>query len=248
MADQIKSFVSNLVASAIWDLLKRVLGSALVLALATAIWEKLKRGTLDWLAIGGIFLLTILVVGSIFRHKLKQVAVSNGAHPTGDGETNWKQLYLEVNQRSSQLANDYAQAENKALLLQRKVDELSKPDDSLLVRLTTLIHDVLTFLRNQGPGPELEDGQLGTEAGRRFYGEMEKRIHKVHSGFSIRLHPLIDRVTLELGEKGIFDYDLAQLMQNQAHSEANISEIARKLMKLRDRLEILDYSGYDETT
>jgi len=138
---------------------------------------------------------------------------------------------------------DKANAENKVLQLEAKLNELSKPDNSLLSRLTALVRDVLVFLHDQQPMPEIQPGELESEKGKRFAIETEKRIHRIHSGFSLRLHPEIDKITLELGEKGIFDYHLATLMQNSAHSEANISEISDKLIALRDRLEKLEYGG-----
>src|ERR1043166_8227103 len=49
MGDQAKGFFNNILASAAWDGIKRGLGCSLVTALGTAIWEKLKHGSLDWL-------------------------------------------------------------------------------------------------------------------------------------------------------------------------------------------------------
>jgi hypothetical protein len=152
---------------------------------------------------------------------------------------------------STEKANDFnekARAENRALQLEAKLADLSKPDDSLRCRLTTLIHETLKFLQDQGPPPKLPPGKLATPEGKIFMLEIEKRVHRVHSGFSLRLHPANEKIIFELGEKGIFDYELAELMQNTMHSEADISAMARRLMKLRDRLELIEYAGGDDET
>lgn len=76
--DQAKGFLNNIIASATWDGVKRGVGCSLVTGLATAVWEKLKRGSLDWAAIGGMFALTLLVVLSIFRKKEPAAASVDG--------------------------------------------------------------------------------------------------------------------------------------------------------------------------
>jgi hypothetical protein len=45
---QIKGFLNHLAAGVTWDGIKRGLGCSLVTGLATAVWEKLKHGSLDW--------------------------------------------------------------------------------------------------------------------------------------------------------------------------------------------------------
>src|ERR1035438_7577945 len=62
----VSGFFTNMFASAAWDAIKRGLGCSLVTGLATALWEKLRHGSLDWYAIGGMFVITLIVVLSIF--------------------------------------------------------------------------------------------------------------------------------------------------------------------------------------
>src|SRR6266851_6988021 len=71
--EQTRSFISNLVASATWDGIKRGLGGSLMTALTTALWEKLKHGSLDWYAIGVMFVVTFIVIISFFRKDRKQI-------------------------------------------------------------------------------------------------------------------------------------------------------------------------------
>jgi hypothetical protein len=87
VADQVKGYINNLIADATWDAIKRIVGGSLVLSLATAIWEKLKHGSLDWYAIGGIFVLTLLVAASIFRKK-----VPTSEQSAAQGKPAWKKL------------------------------------------------------------------------------------------------------------------------------------------------------------
>ncbi|SRR6266576_3002481 len=134
------------------------------------------------------------------------------------------------------LLSGKADAENKLI-------QLEAQQASLLNRITAVVRQALTFLRDQGPSPEVKFKEMKTEKGKRYLEDTEKRIHRIHSGFSLRLHPEIDKITLELGENGIFDYDLAALMKKSEHSEANIHQIVDKLIALRDRLEKQEYGG-----
>jgi hypothetical protein len=139
------------------------------------------------------------------------------------------------------LLSEKADAENRILRIEAE-------KKTLLNRLTVLVHDVLTFLRDQGPAPKVEFKEMTSEKGKRYLEDTEKRIHKIHSGFSLRLHPEIEKLTLEVGEKGIFDYKLAALTQNPVHGEEDIRTIGDKLMVLRDRLEKIEYGGSNEGT
>lgn len=68
MSDQLKSYFNNLVATATWDWLKALWGPA-VLAGLLAILQKIRHGALDWLAIGGMFLLAAFLLVLDRRNK-----------------------------------------------------------------------------------------------------------------------------------------------------------------------------------
>lgn len=70
MPEQTKGFISNVLASATWDGIKQLWGPA-VLAVIVALWQKLKHGSLDWLAIVGMFLVACLLAFLNFRKSNK---------------------------------------------------------------------------------------------------------------------------------------------------------------------------------
>jgi hypothetical protein len=85
---QIEGFLNNLIAAATWDGIKRGLVCSLMTGLGTAIWEKLKHGSLDWYAIGGMFILTLIVVMSIFRKKESVSGPPRATEPDGHSSAN----------------------------------------------------------------------------------------------------------------------------------------------------------------
>jgi hypothetical protein len=66
MDDQTKGFFNNILANATWDVVKVLWGPAL-LALAAAVWQKLKNGSLDWYAIGLLFVVALVIAWLNFR-------------------------------------------------------------------------------------------------------------------------------------------------------------------------------------
>lgn len=103
-------------------------------------------------------------------------------------------------------------------------------DIPLVDKLTNLTKDILKFIQEQGPSPEP------------MTKESEIFIHKVHSRFSLRLYDHVEKIILELGEQGIFDYSLNALIQkDKAISEKSVRQIAEKLQSLRDRVELKGY-------
>ncbi len=75
-----KNILDSIFANATWELVKAALGCSLVTGLSTALWQKLKHGSLDWWAISGMFIVTLVVVFSIFwRRKPKTLSLSDDA-------------------------------------------------------------------------------------------------------------------------------------------------------------------------
>ena len=66
LSEQAKGFINNVVAGAVWDGIKQ-LWAPVVLAAMVAVWEKIKHGSLDWVAIVGMFLFASLLAFLNFR-------------------------------------------------------------------------------------------------------------------------------------------------------------------------------------
>lgn len=105
---------------------------------------------------------------------------------------------------------------------------------TLAQRLAVLSHELLAFLRDQGHPPNARPG----DDLRAVVALNRERIHRVHDGYMLRFHAHVERVIYELGEKGVWDYELNDLVNRQAHSENDIRAIAEKLLALRTKLEV----------
>jgi hypothetical protein len=66
LSEQGKGFINNLVAGAAWDGIKQLWGPV-VLAAIVAFWQKLKHGSLDWVAVVGMFLVASVLAFLNFR-------------------------------------------------------------------------------------------------------------------------------------------------------------------------------------
>ena len=71
LSEQSKGFINNVADGAVWDGIKQLWGRV-VLAAIVAVWEKIKHGALDWVAIVGMFLFASLLAFLNFR-KPKQL-------------------------------------------------------------------------------------------------------------------------------------------------------------------------------
>jgi len=115
-SEQVKGFVNNVLAGAVWDGLKQLWGPV-VIAAVVAIWGKLKHGSLDWYAIVGMFLLASLLVFLNFR-KPKQPPEALQRWKPKWQKLQWanaerERLELKVKELESQLSQANKPTENK---------------------------------------------------------------------------------------------------------------------------------------
>ena len=59
---KLAGFTNGVLTNAFWEGIKAVFPGALVTGTITAIWQKVRHGSLDWLGIVGMVLLTGLVL------------------------------------------------------------------------------------------------------------------------------------------------------------------------------------------
>jgi hypothetical protein len=161
--DQIKGFINNIVANATWDTVKRIVGGSLVTALGTALWEKLRHGSLDWYAIGGMFCLTLVIMLSFFRKGSVAIVKETPAESKRDA-TDWNKQYLEENKQRTHFQQEYAIAKNKVSELERKIAELQgqikplpeHPIPELRLRILQTCRELQVFLGSHGENVKME--------------------------------------------------------------------------------------------
>jgi hypothetical protein len=176
--DQAKGFLNNIIASATWDGVKRGIGCSLVTGLATALWEKLKHGSLDWVAIGGMFALTMFVVMSIFRKREPTIATVDGIleglpkQPEVNPQywkPKWQRLQWANAERErlesevrrwkalyeSNTAPEITEEMRQSIALQNRLIELGRSIDGFLsplqIEAIQLSTQLLDFLKQLGP-------------------------------------------------------------------------------------------------
>lgn len=89
MSEQAKGFFNNILANAAWDGIKRLLWGPAVLAGIVGLWEKVKHGSLDWLAIVGMFVVASTLAFFNFRGR-KNVPSS----PLQDTGKDWREAFF----------------------------------------------------------------------------------------------------------------------------------------------------------
>jgi hypothetical protein len=115
MADERKfqAFLGGILSNAAWSLIQRVAGGAVVTSLITAIWEKIRHGSVDWYGIGGLFLLTCAVFVFPYFKKRKIVPVGdtnlNEKNDSGSLASSTTNLLTAVQIECIQLARDLRQ-------------------------------------------------------------------------------------------------------------------------------------------
>jgi len=77
--EQVKGFANNFAASAFYDWCKNNLAGPAMTAAVVALWGKLKHGSLDWWAIGGMFLFSaiLMLLGHRKNRRLEPLQESN---------------------------------------------------------------------------------------------------------------------------------------------------------------------------
>jgi hypothetical protein len=164
-SDQVKSFANNLAAGAVWDGIKQLWGPV-VLAGIVAVWEKVKHGSLDWFAIGGMFLVASLLAFLSFskpkqssegkpqqwKPAWQKLQWANAERERLQGEVRrWKEMYESTaNPEITEEMRQSVAYQNKLIELGRSIEGILNP---LQIEAIQLSAELLTFLKRLGPPP-----------------------------------------------------------------------------------------------
>jgi hypothetical protein len=178
-SDQVKGFVNNIVAGAVWDGIKQLWGPA-VIAVIVAVWGKLKHGSLDWVAIIGMFLVASALAFLNFR-KPKQF--------TEPKSQQWKPAWQRL-----QSCNAERQR------LEGELSEARKPDTSLRARTIATCDELMDFLREHGPKPEIphERGETDAEWLFKTMAVLDTYKGKMGADFRLRFSDPVKRIRDEI--------------------------------------------------
>jgi hypothetical protein len=168
MADQTKSYLNNLLASATWDFIKTLWGPA-VLAAIVAGWQKVKHGSLDWLAIIGMFLVASFLAFLNFRKPKQSREVKPQQWKPAWQKLQWANAerqrlegqvqrltkdFAETSGQRDHFQQEYATAANKVSQLANELaTRLSVPPSQLQRDAISLSFALLDFLKQVGPPP-----------------------------------------------------------------------------------------------
>jgi len=165
MSQEHKNFFNNLMANAVWDFIKQSikrLWSAAVLAALLALWQKAKHGSLDWVAIVGMFAVASFLTFLNFRKpKTSAMIVNNPTAPLGESsarlvlpeDTEVKRLRDEIKQREvdeyrSRQISDQLRAEAREA--KDRVAELKQENSTLQGRFSLEKERLLNDKANAG--------------------------------------------------------------------------------------------------
>lgn len=104
---------------------------------------------------------------------------------------------------------------------------------SLAEKVSILGHEILLFLKDQGPPPEINT----RDDLRPALAVSAKRIPRINDGYMGRFHDRVEKIIYELGEKDVRDYSLNELVNKPVHSEEEIKEMAEKLLSLQSEVD-----------
>jgi hypothetical protein len=191
LSEQAKGFINNVVAGAVWDGIKQ-LWAPVVLAAMVAVWEKIKHGSLDWVAIVGMFLFASLLAFLNFR-KPKQL---QGGKPQ-----QWKPAWQRL---------QWANAERERL--EREIQQLKaaqpKPLAGRIFELAARYRKAAREFHKQNPQPPAPPASTAwaTKANgwyrTNFYSEIQRAqnelaaegLSDVAFDVSIEYPPTLDRI------------------------------------------------------
>lgn len=118
---------------------------------------------------------------------------------------------------------------------------------TLSERVGALAGELLQFLQEKGPAPKVEGPDVWSSL-RDAIAVNSQRLPNIHDGYMSRFHDRVDKLIYELGDNGIRDYALNDLVNKQTHSDKDIQAIADKLLALGSSIITQDYRHKHEPT
>jgi hypothetical protein len=172
VGDQTKSFFNNVISDAVWDAVKKLWGPAVIAAIV-ALWEKAKHASLDWLAIGGLFIIAAVI--TFFNFRKNESAQPSKQKPAWQRlqwansererlEVEVKRLegevrrvtkdFAETSQQRDHFQQEYATAANKVIQLEKALAARPElPLTTIQVDAIKLASELLGLLNEMGTPP-----------------------------------------------------------------------------------------------
>ncbi len=117
--------------------------------------------------------------------------------------------------------------------------------ESLQDRVTSLAHELLGFLKENGPRPEVPINDSMSDEEILEAGEYEtgRWVDRIHYGYPARFEDRVSKVTKELKAEGLSDQELDTCVSPQVQNDTKIRTLAEKLLLLRNKLEMRPYEA-----
>jgi hypothetical protein len=119
----------------------------------------------------------------------------------------------------------------------------SSSTPSLPDRVGALTQELLQFLQERGPTPKVE-GHNDDARWQSFRDAMHvnrERLPRINDGYMARFHDRVEKIIYQLGDKGVRDFSLNDLVNKQTHSDKDVEAIADKLLALGSSIITQDY-------
>ncbi len=211
LSEQSKGFINNVAAGAVWDGIKQLWGPV-VLAAIVAVWEKIKHGALDWVAIVGMFLFASLLAFLNFR-KPKQLQEGKPQQ--------WKPAWQRLQWANADRERLEKELE-KLKAVQPKPSQYPIPPFRL--QLFAMCSELQGFLGEFGEEPRIQ----GVDE---LYADVIPWRTKVGAAYRLRFANAVRTLRDEIAHKtGISDPVLDKAMNNAATDEKFTSETIRTIV------------------
>jgi hypothetical protein len=112
-------------------------------------------------------------------------------------------------------------------------------------RVGKVARDLLQFLQEHGPAPKVEghNSDARWQSMRDALHVNRERLPKINDGYMARFHDRVEKIVYELGAIGVRDWELNNLLNKDAYSDADVESIANGLLALGSQLVVQDYTS-----
>lgn len=242
MSDQAKGFFNSILANAVWEGLKQLWTPA-VLACVVALWQKFRNGSLDWFAIGGLFVIASVLALLNFRREAPPQRKPDQVLPSEN--TDWKALYLQANKQKTQFQENYAIAAGRITVLENKIAELGKilegEEKSLRNRIFDACKELGMMLERHGKRPNEDEIPISDQAEfvRRYNETVQAFDNKFQADYWMNYKDTVVNLRHELALQNLTDEALDQRLneaQTPSLQPVTVREIDSGLRRLAARL------------
>jgi hypothetical protein len=124
-----------------------------------------------------------------------------------------------------------------------QVEEFARRENTLVFRARRLARELMQFLKECGPRPEVRDPDSLSDAEILEVGSEDHRVERIHFGYSMKFKDRVSSVVDEFGSQGLQNVELNSTIGRNTPTDTGIRTIVEQLLLLALKLETREISG-----